>query len=187
MAFSENNPIIDGFSGKLGKWLVFRQSAGDTIVATRPRPTEIENSDKQVVIRQRFLDASRYARSVTANPVTKAAYKALAGPRQSAYNLAIADYFRPPVIEEIDLSAYSGQVGQTIKVKATDDFKVKVVKVTIFRSDGSVQEQGNAVADPNGLDWLYATTTANVAAADNRLEVIAEDMPGNLTTRQKQF
>ena len=43
------------------------------------------------------------------------------------------------------VSGYKGSVGDLIRVRVTDDFKVVQVKVTITNADGSPVEQGDAV------------------------------------------
>jgi hypothetical protein len=40
----------------------------------------------------------------------------------------------------VDITGYSGKIGQFIKIKVSDDFEVKMVKLTIYKQDGSLQE-----------------------------------------------
>jgi len=58
---------------------------------------------------------------------------------------AAPDFFHAPNIDEIDLKEYSGAVGETIRVRVTDDFRVEQVQVSIVNSDGSLVEQGDAI------------------------------------------
>jgi hypothetical protein len=64
--------------------------------------------------------------------------------RKRACNLAHADFRHPPVIEDVDLSAYAGLPGQFIRVRAVDDFGVVGVALVISALDGEVLEQGDA-------------------------------------------
>lgn len=56
-------------------------------------------------------------------------------------NVAVADFFNAPNIQEIDVSAYTGQIGSVIRVRATDDFNVNDVFVHITNADGSLVEE----------------------------------------------
>ena len=87
-----------------------------------------------------------------ADAAAKAEYAAKAGESRSAFNVAVADFFGAPSIDEIDLTGYAGQVGDSIRVRATDDFKVVEVQVSIVNSDGSLVEQGSAVKQANAVD-----------------------------------
>ena len=60
----------------------------------------------------------------------KAAYASKAGDTRSAFNVAVADFFNAPNIDAIDLKAYSGTAGNSIRVRVTDDFRVVQVQVS---------------------------------------------------------
>ena len=80
-----------------------------------------------------------------ADAEAKADYAAKARDKRSAFNVAVADFFHAPNLDEIDLKEYSGAVGETIRVRVTDDFRVEQVQVSIVNSDGSLVEQGDAI------------------------------------------
>jgi len=71
-------------------------------------------------------------------------------------------------------------------VRATDDFRVTQVQVSIVNADGSVVEEGNAVQQANGIDWLYTATVANESLAGDKIVVRASDKPGNITTLEQE-
>lgn len=87
-----------GVSGALGKELVFRQRAGKTVISLSPKPPKGPPSASQQMTRTKFREAMLYARAALADPLKKAAYAARAKAGQTAYNVAVADYLRPPVI-----------------------------------------------------------------------------------------
>jgi hypothetical protein len=184
MAESKNNVITHGLSGKFGDLVVFRQKAGKTLATKAPGSRTGEPSEAQMVVRQRFQSASIYAKSVNADPVAKEEYKAAAQNGQSPYNVAFADFFRAPDILEINISNYTGQAGQVIHIKVTDDFKVKTVKVQIHNDDGSLVEEGLAVQTGNGPDWTYTTTAVNSNLGGDKITIMATDNPANLTTEE---
>jgi hypothetical protein len=77
-------------------------------------------------------------------------------------------------------------VGDTIIVRATDDFKVTSVFVTITDGTGNIIEQGQALLQPDTLDeWRYAATTANASLAGSKVTASAHDKPGNVTSAEK--
>lgn len=179
MAKVRSNIIIDGIGGMLGNQLVFkRDKAGRTILSVKP--TFGENrvfSAAQRAQQEAFREAQLYAKTAKSDPVY--ARKA-AGTARSAYNVAIADWFHPPEILEIDRSGWQGGAGQKIRVKAQDDVLVTQVTVTITAADGALLESGNAVQS-EGLWWEYTSRAA--AGAGATLTVSARDLPGHVVKR----
>ncbi|CEN42276.1 hypothetical protein [Capnocytophaga cynodegmi] len=186
MAESKNNIITHGLSGKVGNMLVFSQRNGKTIVSQKPTKKTItsEKVKEQIV---KFQQATIYAKTALKNPEVKEQYQSVADKKQgvTAYNVAVADMLQAPKIEQIDLSDYAGQVGDTIKVRAYDDFKVASVTVHIYNSDGSLVEEGNAV--DNGLDWVYTATQTNADLSGDKIVVRATDLPANTTESVKNI
>lgn len=94
MAVVKNNPVLEGFSGMLGRTMVFRQMNGKTIVQSAPVRTAPYN-EAQRRQQGRFREAMAYARRLLANPEVKAAYTARAktkGWHLNAFNLAVSEY-----------------------------------------------------------------------------------------------
>jgi hypothetical protein len=183
MAKNKNNAVMHGMSGKINI-VVFRQRNGETIASMIPK--EIQGmSPKQETIRLTFKDAARYAKAVITDPALKLEYELRTKPGQTAYNLAIADFFKAPVIGEIDNTGYSGQTGSTIKVPVTDDFKVVSVKVKIENTDGTLVEEGDAILQNDGLHRTYTSTQTNSSLTGDIITVTAFDMPGHASIKQK--
>lgn len=183
MSQSKNNIVTEGLSGKVYQ-LVFRQWFGRTVVAKRPRKLNTATSN-QLSVRESFKNAAIYAKAAITDAALKLAYKAKAKPGQSAYNIALADFFSPPEIGEIDSSGYNGQVGSTLIAQVTDDFKVKSVKVRIEKSNGSLLEEGDASPLPDGLNWMYVSTTANATTSGSTVSFTATDLPGHSISKLK--
>lgn len=180
MGESKNNLATEGLSGQVGN-LVFRRRKGDgkVFVSVHPSAHEGGPSEAQQRVNSKFQQAVVYGKSVLADPSMKALYYEKATPGQSAYNVAVADFFNAPDIKEVDLSAYTGQVGSTIKVKAVDDFKVVKVQVQIAGVDGTLVEKGDAVLQADGLHWVYTATKQNATPTGDKITVTAWDMPNN--------
>ncbi len=183
MAQSKNNIITHGLSGKIGDLIVFSQRGNRTIVSKAPREQTGEASTKQKEVRSRFQQAVLYAKSVMSDPASKSAYADVADQEKgiSAYNIAVADLFNAPEIEEINLSLYTGNLGDVIAVKVTDDFKVVQVKVSIHNADGTLVEEGAAVEQ--GTEWIYTATVKNDNLAGDKITIQASDLPENISEK----
>ena len=114
-----------GARGALGKELVFRQRAGKTVISLPPKPPKGPSSELQQMTRTRFREAMLYARAELADPLKKAAYAARALPGQTAWNVAVADYLRRPVIEHVEAVNHGGSQGGITRAHISDDFKAR--------------------------------------------------------------
>jgi hypothetical protein len=185
MAESKNNIITHGLSGKVGDLIVFRNRNGKTYVASKPKERTGELSEAQKEHHKRFQQAVIYAKSALSNPETKQAYKDAAQQGESAYNVAVADFMNAPDIEEIDLSKYTGKVGDTITITVTDDFLVQEVSVTILNADGTEVEHGSAQSNAAGLQWVYTANVDNSSLEGDKILVQAFDLPHNKTEEER--
>jgi hypothetical protein len=185
MAVSKNNVVTHGLSGKIGDMLVFRQLDGKTIVSQVPeKPKRV--SEEQLEHQKRFQQATIYAKSAVDSPDTKELYETAAKKKKgvSAYNVAVADFFGAPDIETIDLTEYTGKVGDQIRFVVSDGFAVKAVKVRIINADGSLVEDGSAVQGTGNL-WVYAAAQNNESLEGDKIVVSASDLPGNVTQEEQ--
>ena len=180
MAKQSNNVVTHGLSGKIGDLLVFRQRAGQTVVAKAP-PKRTSSTEQQKEHQHRFQRAVLYAKSVVADPEMKSAYDQAAKKGRTGYNVAIADFFQAPDIHNIDVSGYTGNPGDVIRVQVSDNFLVKEVKISITNADGSLVEAGEATPDAVGYVWTYTATSSNESLEGDRIEITASDLPGNVT------
>lgn len=186
MAKSKNNVVTHGLSGKVGDMLVFRQRAGQTLVGKIPVRSTVAPTDKQIMVKEKFQEGAIYAKAAIADPVTKAFYDSVAAKGQTAYNMALADYCVAPEIKSIDVSAYTGAIGDKIEVKATDNFMVKSVKLRILKLDGTLIENGEAVQDEaNSIKWVYTATTVHAEITGSKVVAQAIDQPGNVTEKEQ--
>ena len=182
MAKIHNNIFVRGLTGSVGEQFVIRQTrGGQTIIANKPTfNVNREFTDPQKAHHEAFRQATTYAKFAKNQPVYIDKAK---GTRASAYNVAVADWFGQPVVLDIDISGWTGQIGQTINVKAQDDMKVTSVQVMIRESNGTATalEQGEAVqSEIDGLMWAYTTTTLVPMTPGTRLDASARDLPGNI-------
>ena len=182
MARVNKNIITQGLSGMLGGQVVFSQRAdGRTIVSVAPGPSTAPVTPAQLAQRRRFQQAVIYAQGRAQDPATRAAYADAAAERgQSVFNVLVADVLHAPDIQEIDLSGYTGRVGDVIRVTAVDDFEVAEVRVKIENGDGSLVEEGAATRQSDPHQWVYTARVANASLAGDKLTVRASDRPGGI-------
>jgi hypothetical protein len=170
MARVRTNVIVEGLSGKLGDQLVFRHLRdGRTIVCAKPDFSSRVLSKDQKAHHERFRTAAAYARGASISQPIYA--KLAAGTIKNAYNLALGDWFHPPVIHNIQK-----REGK-ILVQASDDVCVASLRVMIVDGAGSVLEQGNAVQLEGDL-WEYQP------AAEGRVIAEARDLAGNVVRKE---
>ena len=164
------NAIVQGLSGTLGKNVVFRQRRDGTIImSSKPDFSQRIFSTGQLTHQSRFQQAAAYARQAArTQPIYAERAK---GTTQTAYNIAVSDWFKPPVIHSIER-----QAGR-ILIAASDNVLVTLVTVTILDEAGRMLEQGEAVHGI-GSNWEYAT--------DQRGRVIVQafDLAGNCSSQE---
>jgi hypothetical protein len=153
---------------------------GKTIVSKTPEQPKTA-TEKQKMHRQRFQEAILYAKMATDDPETKSVYKSVS---KRPFNLAVADFFHAPDIHAVDLSTYTGTVGEEIRITVSDDFAVKSVHVTIRNTDGTLVEEGEAVRRAGNL-WIYTATQNNENLSGDKILITASDLPGNITEEEK--
>ena len=183
MAKVSGNLILHGASGTLGDQIVIRQRGGKTFLSASPTAPKGEPSAAQLAQRQRFQQAVLYGRHLDTE--NKADYATKADGLHSAYNVAVADFLHAPDVDEIDVTNYAGAVGDTIRIRTTDDFKVVQVQVAIYNGDGSLVEQGDAVQANNEIDWIYTATASNVSLDGDKIVIKVSDKPGNITEAEE--
>jgi hypothetical protein len=183
MAKVTNNPTTGDLEGTLGG-LVFYMRKGTHCARRRPvRRKKFTSAEKKN--QSRFGQASAFAKTVLNDAAQKARYEQAAkATKGSAQNLAVSDFMHAPNLAEIDLSDYTGQSGESIRVRAEEGVLGAVaVKVIIADSGKSPVEQGAATLEDNGPWWSY--TTQKQVSEDQPLwiTITATDQPGNKTTK----
>jgi hypothetical protein len=177
MAKVRNNIFVRGLSGAVGDQFVIKTTrSGKTIITNMPTFGEDRQfSEAQKSHQSAFREASAYARSAKTQPV----YVERANATNSIpYNVAISDWFGKPQVLEIDVTDWTGQAGQPIRVRAQDNIHVATVQIRIEDKDGTQLEEGEAVKG-DGLWWTYTTTSTVPQAIACRVVAVAMDLPGN--------
>jgi hypothetical protein len=180
MARQKNNLIMRSTRGMVGGQIVFKRRAGLGYVAAAPEVNENRKpTDRQLAVQERFKKSTAWAQQAMKNPELKAAYKAAALRNQSSYNVAFQDASYAPVITSLIVEGYTGVINNIIVVHAVDNFKVNNVKVEILTPEGDLVEEGDAIANADGVSWTYTVTKTNADYEDSLIRALATDLPGN--------
>lgn len=176
------NETLEGYRGSIGR-LVFKRYKGRTIVSRKPVITK-EPTPGQIAHRERFKEATAFAKSAAANPMLRAFYEPIAKARDiTIYTLAVADFLNTPEFHSIDLSGYKGQVGNLILLKAVDDLGLAGVIVRISAQDGTPIESGQALEQGAGSGkWIYTATTPVALGTSIFIEANGVDHAGTQVT-----
>jgi len=159
----EGSLVASQLSGMVGGELVFRRRKGETIVTARPQQDATRQpTPAQAAQHERFRQGAIYAQKILAVPEDKAAYEArAAGTTGTAFSMAVRDFLNLPEVEDVNLNAYTGAVGDQITVTATDDMAVTGLHVRIEQMDGTLVEEGEAAQVGHSPAWVYTATAAN--------------------------
>lgn len=184
MARVVKNIITQGLSGMLGDQVVFSQRRkGQTFISVAPQSPSGPVTPAQQAHRTKFQQAIFYARNAAQDPATKALYADKAKAEElTVFNVIVADFMKAPDIHSLDLTDYTGQVGDPIRIVVEDDFAVERVRVKIENGDGTLVEEGEAAPQANPAEWLYTATANNASLVSDKLTVTVNDRPGNVDT-----
>lgn len=179
MANTYRNIFIRGLTDILGNRSVYcRTRTGKTISVGK---APFDDNRKYLEIRKSHPAALREAITYADFARTQDMYlnrELTSG--VSAYYIAIVDWFEAPHVLEINVDAWTGKPGQTIRVKARDNVGVAGVSVVIRDQDENVLECGEAVPSEGGRRWWKYTTRAYVRMEPFPIvEATARDLAGN--------
>ena len=105
---------------------------GRTVVCNIPNFSNRKLSKDQKEHHKRFKAASAYAKRASRS---LAIYAQLAeGTMKNAYNIALGDWFHPPVIHRVE------RKGSVIRVQASDDVMVTSVQMLVLDEKGKTVE-----------------------------------------------
>jgi len=172
MAKVRNNVIVRGLSGGFGEQVVLRHMKdGSTVAAKMPDFSSRKFSQPQKSHQSRFQQAVVYAkRAAQAQPIYA---EIAAGTLKNAYNVALSDWFNPPVIHKVE------RAEGCIRIWASDNVMVARVQVTVMDEDGNVTERGEAVWKVESGMWEFAVS------ADGKVLAEAWDLAGNMVRKDE--
>src|SRR5690349_1223584 len=131
MAKLKKNAVISGLSGQLGKdhYARYRKD-GTTIISLKPDFSNRQFSEAQLEAQERTRLSAAYAEVASKeNPIYAEKAK---GTSLNAFNVAVRDWRRPPVIDSISVEQ------GTIRVRAHDDVMICHVTISILDESGHI-------------------------------------------------
>ncbi len=180
----KNNLVTQGFSGKFGEDITFRQIGGKTFFARRG-VSSVPPSARQLEMRNKFSQASMYASQALSNPQVNQHYQLMAKFQglRSAYLAACADFLTPPEIGGLNTSAYHGKTGDLVTITSLTPYKITEIEIQILTPNGTLLESGKAVVrEPK---WRYMAKVDNTQVQGSRLIVTARDRQGRTSTLER--
>jgi hypothetical protein len=167
--------------------LVYVHRADGTVIVRRAPRSHAPFTAAQKASQSRFAKAVRWLREIKTVPELYAPYRVAARiSRKRACDIAMADFMHPPEVRDVDVSEFTGNAGQIIRVCALDDVAVGSVTVVLKDLNDSAIESGAAIPDPNGTLWTYVTQTRCAGIDAVAVEVTAVDRPGNSVAKVMQ-
>ena len=171
MATIQNEQVVVGLSGIVGRQLsVHRNRDGQSkICAVDSVLNQSGYSDAPDSQHRQLYEALLYSRTAPAIPYSEVKESGSGFITQALS----ADIIHPPEIHKIDISRYTGRVGDTIRITAGDDARVASVGVLIATDESMLIEKGSAlVSEQNPYVWIYTAT----AEASSRFVKIVVDV-----------
>ena len=188
MAKSENNEVMFGARGRVGNLVVFKNYYGRTIISKVKTKRDKEVfSEKQELTKERFKEAVIYAKGVVKDEILCDFYRPFEKGGCRIYNLAMADFCKPPQVKSINVTSYQGNIGDNLIIRACDNFKVVGVEVTIKKPNGCLLEGAAAILAANEADWMYTATAVNKDVVGTIITVKVTDTPGNITVFDQEI
>lgn len=184
MAYVKQNMLMNGISGSISQ-MTLRVRKGKTVVTAKCGPAMKPPTDRQITAREKFADATAYAKYAMTDAVTKLMYAAAAKKWQTAYNVAFQDAAKAPDIVLINTEKYTGEEGDIITIAVRDVVRVAAVKVRILSAAGVELEQGDAVPAGGISYWQYTSAVLNPTVRGTHILITATDLPGNVTEAEK--
>jgi hypothetical protein len=185
MAKFKGNVIMKNVRGTIGKQVLVKSYLGTEYMCASPEYDDNRAVSKaEQTNRDRFSDSTKYAKEAMKIPELKALYHSLRiKSNHTAYITAKLDATYHPEITALITQVYSGKAGSMILVQAKDVIKVNRVKVIICKSRYEVLEEGEAVNNGDGFNWLYTALTDVNSLNGVTIEAYAYDIAGNETVK----
>src|SRR5258706_7889164 len=178
-------PTKADISGVMSKDVVIRKIRNQTIISTVTVPRKSTSVRKEET-NDRFAEASHWAKVTLMEPGMKELYsKGINSKLTNARTVAVADYLNAPKIHYISLKQHTGAIGDKIRIKATDDFQVTALNVTITDKNRKQLETGAATRyKRKPTMWIYTVTVANPDTIGTVIRATAMDRPQNKVSKE---
>nr|WP_235643501.1 hypothetical protein [[Flexibacter] sp. ATCC 35208] len=103
MAIVKDNILLQLVNGSLGDIITIYVRNGQIIMAKKRGASTLPPTSKQLLARLRMKIAAALALEMIKDPDVKAAFAAKAGPGQNAFNMAVREAYKMPIVQETEL------------------------------------------------------------------------------------
>jgi hypothetical protein len=151
------NPHLPAERGRV----ILRRYGHRQIYVAAPIRTNTPPTPAMLARRAKFTECCRYAGGVFRHPQRRLAFVDLAKAKGvPLYNAILTEFLKNPVIREVQLGGYHGNVGDPVVVFHRSDLAIVEVRLVVRRSDtGMLVEEGVAALAEDG-GWRYVATQA---------------------------
>jgi hypothetical protein len=177
MARGDKDNILNGFHGRLNDCIVIKQRNGKPVMCFYPKGKKVNWTENQDKNRQSFKRAARYARHAIRDPERLAFYRSREHDGVNAYNLAISDYSKKPVITSIGIRKARSRDAYLVRVRATDEFMVTRVELRLYDLAGQ-HKIANAIRYRKSNLWTCRVDGEQLGTIRS-IRAFAYDYPGN--------
>jgi hypothetical protein len=170
------NDNFGAIPGRAETFIVYKTRSGKNLITRNP-VMNLNQDDRKKSMQEEVRHAVTYAEFACEQPIYQC--KAV-GTLNSAYNLAVADALGKPQVLDIDIHGWTRKAGESLLIKARDNFLVLSVHLVI-RERTLVIEEGEAEqSEPDSLIWRYTLQTAIERKPGIYVDAYAYDLPGNV-------
>ena len=165
MAKRTDNIVTRGHTGRFGEFVF----TCNDIVRTRPDFSKRVFSPAQVAHFSRWEQAKAYGRMAIRDPELNSYYgrKAERQKGLGAWHLAIKNYFELPGIRSIYIGTIWNYEHAVLQISSSGIYKLRELKITFSKPDGSILEEGPADLPKEDLYWYYPLQNEVLAAQGN--------------------
>src|SRR5689334_2452244 len=99
MAHSDNNPVLEGVSGRIGNIVIKRYPNGKIVITKVPDMSGVKHTELQRIYQTKFAEAVAYARAAKRDPQKKVAFEKVLKKGQDVYHAALSHYLQRSIDE----------------------------------------------------------------------------------------
>jgi len=183
MAKRTDNIITRGHTGRFGEFVF----TSNDIIRTRPDFSKRVFSPAQVAHLTQWEQAKAFGRMAIRDPGLNSYYGRKAEKQKGlgAWHMAIKNYFELPGIRSIYIGTRWNYPGVTLQITSNGIFKLRELKITFSKPDGSILEEGPANLPEGEKYWYYPMQNEISAARGNQITFRGCSLPGH--TIEKVF
>jgi len=160
MARITGKALVHLLGGKI-EGTIIRWRHGKVLISQAPDYSHRKWSRSQKHSRDRFREASKWARQNLERPEVMQYYRKLTRRGHAPYNRAISDYMKRLRVNIVNPGNYRGNPGDTITFRIPDPQHVAGVKVMIHDRKGALIDHGEAVRDMHGPEYSFSASVFN--------------------------